>query len=296
MSTVLHAGFHKTGTTTLQNHFFPALPGCAYAGPSAPTFSFFRLLARNLWGADDDEYLEHAWRGYLDDVRGDASSLVVSYENFSRRRSGSRTAQRLQRLMPDARVVLCVRNQATLLPSMYHQYLKHGGPKSMAGWADGDLERDQLRFDVVVAEYQDAFGADRVTVLRYEDLLADPATFLAGLERLIGVPDSGGAYELPVMNRSLSGSGRVLLRQANRVYRHRRYAGDDGQGDGAPSRHDAALALARRLDHRLQREAASAERRDQQVIERLLPEWAESNARLQELAGVHLEDQGYPLP
>jgi hypothetical protein len=80
------------------------------------------------------------------------------------------------------------------------------------------------------------------------------------------------------------------------VYRHRRYAGDDGQGDGAPSRHDAALALARRLDHRLQREAASAERRDQQVIERLLPEWAESNARLQELAGVHLGDQGYPLP
>src|SRR5438045_162810 len=58
VSTVIHIGLPKTGTTALQTHFFPRLPGCTFVSAwGEHSDPVFRLLSQDLLLADDERYL-----------------------------------------------------------------------------------------------------------------------------------------------------------------------------------------------------------------------------------------------
>jgi hypothetical protein len=295
MSIVIHLGYPKTGTTTLQRHFFPSLPGCNALGP-LPYGSPFRILASNLEQADGPAFLEATWRAFLEDSRRGAETLILSREGLSRPEHRLRTADRLHSLAPDARIIVCIRNQRSMLRSFYSQYLKDGGVNSLPDWVRDDFDFAWLRYDELVAPYQERFGRERVKIMAYEHFAGDPQRYFDDLGAFIR-PGSGltiDASTVPVENRALSSLSRGVVRRSNRLFRRTRHNARPPIPAAAASK--AMRAAATRLDRspigRWSRELTIDE---QQALDRCSPSFRASNERLVELTGLPLVDLGYDV-
>lgn len=295
MSIVIHVGYPKTGTTTLQQHFFPSLPGCVTLGP-LPYQSPFRVLARNLERADDAGFLEATWRAFLQDSRGAAETLILSREGLSRPDHRSRTADRLHTLAPDARIVVCIRNQRSMLRSFYSQYLKDGGVKSLPDWVRDDFDLDWLHYDVLVAAYQERFGSHRVKVTAYELFARDPQRYFDDLGSFIraGSGSTLDASSVPIENRALTSLSRGVVRRSNWLFRRTRLHRRPPLPSTSIS--TAVRASVTRLDRsRLGGRLRDLTRSDAAALDRCLPGFRESNVRLVALTGLPLVELGYEL-
>lgn len=292
MPTVLHIGFNKTATTTLQRHVFAREEGWRAVIPDSDD-GLMEALSTNLWASPEEEYRGLTFAGYLADRRRDTDAFVVSHEGFGWHPHDGRTAGRLRALLPDAQVLAVVRDQRTMLRSLYFMYLSRGGVVPFDEWVTSDrLRSEKLQFDVTVSQYQAAFGPELVRVLVYEDFVADPVAFVRDVVALVrpdGAPDVAG-WRLPVVNPSLSSSGLAALRTVNRWF-VRSDANARPVVPVLPVRGpqirwlrtvDARLGLARRgrgEDHALPTELVA---------------WIEaSNRRLEQTTGLDLGSRGY---
>jgi hypothetical protein len=271
----------------------------------------YRFLSNNLMDADDGEYLQETLRSFFDEVRSGAENLVVSREGFSGdplvaregHRNRERNLERLHALFPDARILLVVRAQHTMLRSLYSQYVQKGGPEKFVEYASRPLpgcrlNLDHLRYDALVASCQDLFGAPAVKVMLYERLVSRPEEFLAELMSFT-VPEASfpsGGFPVARVHRSLSPAMRSVLRHSNRLVRR------SNLNPQPTLRH---VRSARRLHHSLARvdgvlfpEASrDFQRREERVLmRRLLQAYEPSNARLETMTGLSLREYGYPLP
>ncbi len=293
MATVLHVGFNKTGTTTLQGEVFPRLPDTAVLGPLNEGFDRFHVLARELCWADDGTYSDTSLRAMFDETRAGFRRLVVSLEDFSFWHHGGRTPRRLQALLPDARVLICVRDQRTLLYSKYGGWLRKGGPFGFARYLT-KLDPGWLAFDVVVESYQQVFGVERVKVLPYELLVSDPSRYLNELNAFVA-PDEPALepVRIPhVANRGLAPATRLAVRTANRLF---------VRSVDNPHPPLAKVPRGGALPHTLERWDSPVfrklrvpqSRRDGEVAERYGARYAANNTRLEQLTGLDLASYGY---
>lgn len=97
-------------------------------------------------------------------------------------------AERLARIAPGARILLSIRDQMRIIPSVYMQYLQRGGTlphdrffestnrPGYVGFTDEHFE-----YDVLLAHYQALFGARSVYVLTQESLGRDMDAAAAAL-------------------------------------------------------------------------------------------------------------------
>jgi hypothetical protein len=199
---------------------------------------------------------------------------------------------------------MVIREQRSMLRSQYQQYVNVGGAIPLARYLEPPRDQrvplfrwEYLCYDRLVLRYHQLFGADHVRVLPYEQLVVDPASFVASVAQLCGKPDDVSAVvrEASVrenpgstafataverhLNRRLSRSSVSPLLHRSRVVKSAR-----------PYVLRAATRAPRRLDDRTrsgQREriAAFADGR-----------YAESNQRTAELTGIDLEAFGYDMP
>lgn len=307
--TVFHIGYQKTGSTTLQQHFFNHLPGCnfvTYYGPAGD--AVFNVLSRHLRQAPDDEFLEDTVRAYLLEraARG-SGPLVVSDENLAgelwdRDLPPESHAKRLHRLLPEATVLLCVREQGARLRSLYSLYVKQGGSGSferfLADAAPGyriDLAR--MGYDSLVAYYQELFGRDRVVVLAYEAWKADAASYLGAMAHVTGAAplDPDLVRALPYENRALSRPSRLVMRSSNKLFRDSKFNRKPVVA-AVPAAKDLRRQL-ERVDRRvIPHVSTDLSESDERLADEIASRFAESNARLVELTGLPLADFGYALP
>ncbi len=253
-------------------------------------------MCRNLTDAEGDDYLRGSWEGFLADARQTAGTLLLSHEAFSRRHVDGRTTDRLHELMPDAAILVVVRSQSTVLHSLYHQYLKHGGTRPFDAWATTVLDRRWIRYDAVVAEYQRRFSPERVRVLAYEQLVADPAGFVAELRRFVlgELGEGEPGWSPPRVNRSLARPSCWALRHMNRLFRKSEL---NPRPRVYPIPLHKAMRLIRAVDTRyLGERYRSPSPRDGEAIRAVVDSVRESNERLAELTGLDLGVYGYPLP
>lgn len=299
MPVVIHVGFPKTATTALQRHVFPALAECAAATPADP---LFRTLSTNLWVAPDDEFLEDTFRGYVDDLSRRSRTVVLSREDWSRNReqwtgqpTGDRSADRLARIAPGAQILVVVRNQPSMMRSMYGQYLRTGGGERMEGWAESVLDRSMLHFDQLVTRYHERFGRDAVKVMLYEHFVADPAQFL---EEMVAFVDPGApttAITPPPRENAALGP---LARRAYRVTNHhlRRVEHNPTPYDKGWSRVRTLQRAVVRVESRLPGRLLPAPTADERCVpDRYAAEFAASNTSLARLTGLPLETLNYPV-
>lgn len=186
---LIHIGYHKTATTWMQTQLFTPEHG-------------FRSLANHV------EIFSHVvqphgllfdpapMRELIADRIGDlpeghtavVSSEILSGHPFYGGQMSDIYATRLKSIAPEARILVSIRAQQKILPSVYMQYLLRGGtlpyPRFFAGTDEPGFfgfRPEHFEYDRLIAFYQALFGAKNVYVLTQESLQSDMEAACAAL-------------------------------------------------------------------------------------------------------------------
>lgn len=226
MTLLIHPGFHKTGTTWLQQQFF------ADSRHFAMLFDHVeidRLFIRPHDLEFDAQAAAHAVAARRAE-RPDTGIAVISSETltgqlFTGARMSKVIADRLAQSCGGAKILLTVRAQRPITRSIYVQYLKRGGrlsideflgyePEPSYGWFNAGV----LQFGRVAQHYADLFGPDAVLVLPQELLARDRKAYAGHIFRHAtgaDLPDDLAVDDRPREGVSPPASGMWLLRTAN---------------------------------------------------------------------------------
>ena len=174
---VFHIGYNKTATSWLQEQIFPLHSEIEYLGHSA-SFSLNKYKhswARKIIYASLFDF--HRDQGQIKEELNEAVEksegrrLLLSNEGltgsiWNRSMDALQYAHRLQELAPDGGVLVCIRNQFSMLLSLYFQYIIEGGVASFADFfvkANGGnfyfFSLDHLKYDRLISYYKNLFGA-----------------------------------------------------------------------------------------------------------------------------------------
>jgi sulfotransferase family protein len=125
-------------------------------------------------------------------------------------------ALRLNKVYPDAKVLLLIREQADWFQSIY-KYVMSQLPATQRSFVDycstpqGIVMLSAGHFDRTIGAYIDIFGSQHVHVLRFEDILNAPKRFAAELCAFIGIS------ERPIPQRRENES-HALIARIQRVF------------------------------------------------------------------------------
>lgn len=197
---ILHLGLHKTATGTLQRQFFPVCRDLNLLTTRVPEMkSLVSYVTRTDPLYFDRDKARAIIRGVVDPCRPN----MLSNESFS----GPPYAgvieggldhrepilSNLKSTFPDAKAILVLRRQDSLAKSLYRQYLKSGGTRSVKrfyGFEEPDkpglFSLDRMKFTPYVDAVHSAFPQGVLT-LTYEQFSSDQAGFLREIAAFVGI-------------------------------------------------------------------------------------------------------------
>ena len=188
----VHVGYHKTGTTWLQNNIFDEHPDINFLGKGKLCRTAPGLLSiiRNLQDADslfDAEKNRQTLRSALEKqcclpnhkiIGVSAEGLSGGYDWFGCN-SGT-IAQRIKDVFCDydVKIIIGIREQTDMISSLYSQYLKRGGTNTLkrlleSPFSEGRIMKKKCEYVGLINNYYALFGEDRVFVYLYEEFRAD---------------------------------------------------------------------------------------------------------------------------
>ena len=196
---LLHLGLHRTGSTWLQQRVFDGRDGRPTPMVPDRAESARRIVLAREEDFDADE-LRRWLAERVESVRRAGGVPVLSNERFSGNpHSGwfdaQRTFDRLAEVLPEAKVLLVLREQRDLVRSLWLQYVRIGGPASLRDYLrapdPGDhrapcFDPSFLRFDRLVESLDRRFGREQVLAIPYDRLRQDPRDFLARIGAFLG--------------------------------------------------------------------------------------------------------------
>ena len=226
---IVHIGYHKTATTWFQQHVWPTATSHDWISRPTAQAAFLATPGLHFDAGDAAVTLELARR---------ERPVVISEENLSgyihngglHGMVAPEMAHRIRAVLPDAHIVIFIRNQREIVRASYAQYVSGGGTFGLARYLDshrhlrGALTRPwkapafewtHFEFDRLIAHYDTLFGRGSVHVYPYE-LLRDRAALLVRMRRDLGVTiplgvEQGGG----TANVSLGAAALRVLRFAN---------------------------------------------------------------------------------
>lgn len=299
---LIHVGYHKTATSWMQQRLFT--PEHGFAQIADHTEVFAHVVQPHGFHFDPaglrkriDTRLEKLGANRTAVI----SSEILSGHPFFGGRESDAHAERLLRIAPGAKILISIRDQMRILPSVYMQYLLRGGtmrPDQFFAGIDrpgyfGFTPR-HFEYDHFVAHYQRLFGAGNVHVLTQESLKKDAEGAVRRLARFSGNTGFHGLsaeakkpyapsypeYAVPVLRRINHVQSSTL--NANPIVR----LGHTPQG------------LYRLAGYALRRPPFSLLLKGQKPITDYVAEtfggfYSESNARLKELVGDSVDLSRY---
>ena len=190
----IHVGYHKTATTWMQNRLFVADHGYAQIADHGEIFAHVvqpHGLIFDPRGMADLIDLRRS--GLAAGMTPVISSEILCGNPLYGGRESEVYAQRLARIAPDARILISIRDQKRILPSVYMQYLLRGGTMPWDRFFDGTDEFGYFGFSArhfeyhrLVMLYQDLFGASNVHVTTQESLKHDMDATAAAIAAFAG--------------------------------------------------------------------------------------------------------------
>ena len=236
---LVHIGFPKTGTTSIQRALHQARDqmrgeGVVYPGTDRyhkmPGIAITQAPGR----LGDRPANEGDWQELVDEVnRAQDRRVIVSSEWLSQA-----TDDQAQRVVDDlggsrVHVLATLRPLAKILPSSWQQYLQNGVRVDYETWLRGMLLEapydkptptfwKRHRHDEILARWAKAAGADNVTAIVVDS--RDHMLLLRQFEALLGLPDGllvPGPTERD--NRSLSWGEAEMLRLVNVEFKKRKW-------------------------------------------------------------------------
>jgi hypothetical protein len=231
---------------------------------------------------------------------------VISHEDLCgypvySRYYGHQVADRLHATFPEAKILITIREQKSVLRSLYGQYVRQDGEWPIEMFLGSGAEPpgfapicrlDHLEYDLLASHYARLFGQEQVLVLPYELLKASPIEFQQRIHDFAGT----GAMAKSTHSRELVGHGALTLRWLRRLNRVVRLRPDwDGNWRTLPLSVRAKAKVAKLMDKvfptYLQR--AEEKRLNAFIDRRVAGYYGESNRRLQKLCEFDLASFGY---
>jgi hypothetical protein len=294
----IHIGPGKTGTTFLQNIVLGQCDDIVVAGRpnnKRPEYQkFYHAVTR-----EEDEVAALATiKSFVEAQASSGKPVVLSDETLALAPMWTVVADRLAGVVPEANILLTIRNQLTAIPSYYSNHGRslmnvpdsyRGRFVGLAPWFDHAVRNGQndyikaLDYRALASTFLRYFP-DRVHVLTYETMIKDKTTFGDQFSDLIGADIRG----------LMASTARVNPRQSTRALHYQKL-----RSKLMPSVHFTKLpfvAPLRPLAERFLKGGASIEvdlSDEQKSVIRY--RYAASNAWMQEHFSIDLERQGYPL-
>jgi len=232
---ILHVGFHKSGTTALQESFFAQRKELETQGvlyPSVGWQAHHRVawaIARRRWGWKDrggKTTPYSTWTRMLLRIKLSRSDKVVLSSEFL----SELPPEKIQLLKKQVRgrqvrVLFTLRPLVKLLASSYQQYLKYGLKEDYETWLHSVLDvpgKSKLNpsfwkrnmHGEVVARWAEVFGAENVSVVIVDE--QRPEFLFESINGFLELP-AGFIKQLPTgSNRSLSLEEMTLLLEINK--------------------------------------------------------------------------------
>jgi len=196
----IQIGLHKTGTTTLNNEFYPKHPDLHHLGKPYDLDDPVRLLMEGINYTPEAEFdLEAHRRQFRDAVLPHLKGNKLVTINESSLANGigverSVVARRILDICGRCKTLFVLRRQDELLRSYYFQAV--GTQKSRLSFEDwlndGWVFARPPAFSIIdyyhlVAPFAAAFGRDRVGIFLFEDLVADRDNFARALSAFMDI-------------------------------------------------------------------------------------------------------------
>jgi hypothetical protein len=306
---LLHVGFHKTGTTYLQDHVFDH-PHRGFRSPwsvgSGEAVEHFVLTHPSRFCPQE---INQKFFAASDALNLDEKLMpVISHEDLcgypqAGRYYGSDAAKRLHDTFPDARILIGVREQKAMLRSTWGQYIRSDGDRSIEEFFGNGAERtgfrpicrlDHFEYPLLVNQYIELFGRDRVQVLPFELLRLDPLAYEQTVHKFcdtkLNAETVHSASNVGFGARTLS-----MQRKLNRVAKMPWLW--DGDYNGLPLLTRAKLRTVRLLDRFIPKSwHEKEEKRIRDYIASVTGTYfRESNRELAEISGWDLASFKYDL-
>ena len=294
---LVHIGMPKCASTWLQKHFFRPRNGFREAVSPYYTYFGFVYPGSFQW----TQYRDRIDLATPDDLVPVISAEALVGNPLTGGQDGEANLHRLQAAIPEARILIVIREQESMLRSLYKLLVNFGYPYRIETVLENRLAVNVptftlqfLLYDHIIDAYQQAFGKESVLVLPYEVFKAAPGEFLEPVRQFCEVDTVARPLKVNTdvrenTNRSLTSI--ELKRLYNRYVARTRLSmggfADPGEISGKGNVHPWVPGfIERTLEQRFTR----------QVREKTRGYYAESNARTQSLAGLDLAAYGYQLP
>ncbi len=220
MATIIHIGYHRTGTTFLQKDIFPQCQQHRFHGHREMVQ--YKLLDV-AWRADRSIDYNALQEVYAEEDH------YISFESFIGPLGEGATLidvipARLKKVFGDrpVKILMTIRKQDEFLKSLYAQWVASGGTNKVQMFLDQTvLEKPRIdlnTFDYLATynSYAAVFGAENILVLPHELLKADQPKFLALLNEFSDENFQAIEKKKVAINRSLSGYQITWMRMINK--------------------------------------------------------------------------------
>jgi len=198
---IVHIGYSKTGTTWLQKYIFSDSESGFYVfGENSKYLAVDFIYGVNKksrlnWGTDS--IFEFDFTKIMDRLNNadasNKSNLIISNESLIGDINcggvqGPIIAERIKKTIPNAKILITIREQVSLTKSIYDQYLRSGGVSSIKSYISKNNEsyipmfnKSFLKYYKISKYYEDIFGKDNVLVLPIEMLKNDAEVYFKRL-------------------------------------------------------------------------------------------------------------------
>jgi hypothetical protein len=194
-NSIVHIGYHKTATNWFQRYYYPQVTNAEYlhrkkaraAFLSDSGFKFSRTKALHELGVAETRRIILCEEELSGNIHNGGLYGFLSKE----------TAIRIKEVLPDCSVVIFIRNQLSMISSVYSQYIREGGTHSPERYLFHEkylsetgfspryaplFSFDHFEYLPLVKHYQEVFGEEQVFVYPYEAFNADTKTFMKDFE------------------------------------------------------------------------------------------------------------------
>ncbi|RLJ36221.1 sulfotransferase family protein [Litoreibacter meonggei] len=303
---LINIGYPKTATSFLQKLVFTNTRIFTQPWGSMPTQAIeqFALAHPRRFDAATTRAI---FTDQLD--KDDTRVPVISHESLSGNPFYAQyhmdiVARRMHAAFPEARILIGIREQRSMLRSIYFQYVREGGGQSLTEVLQTNLGRtgyrpplrmEHFEYDLTIRHYARLFGAENILVLPVEQLKYDTSAYIASLASFLGAD-----WKEPVPEDVVYGSRPETAMRLERVVN--RILPKPAVRPKTYSRNPLWFRIRQNLLRKVEKPLARLEARAPRAsaidteIEAFIGEsFAASNARTAAMTGLDLTALGYPV-
>jgi len=233
-STVLiHIGYHKTGSSLLQKYLFKQQKTGFYS-PWQPQEYIEKIIISNPFTFDAKNT-----RSFFQPSISEAHKLglvpAITHEMFSGNPwkggyNSKTTADRLWKIFPEGRVLIVIREQTSMILSLYKHRVRNNLTVSIETYLESPPEGsgfeplfrlEYLNYHWLISYYQDLFGTQNVLVLPYEMLRNEYSVFFKKISEFAETEIETNLTIPQIVNPGYSGFVVGLKRWSNYLFASR---------------------------------------------------------------------------